>query len=116
MEGFDADFDGCSFQRFENEGKRRLMREVNDSLLRSFEFCWVSVDCAEMSESSPGVHSGLGDTTLERDPCPVWCAQKGVSPVENYISTRDRQKGTIEATYICTEGGHRLDDRNTGFL
>lgn len=43
MDGFDADFnadfDGWSFQRFEKDGKRRLIRDANESLLRSLELC-----------------------------------------------------------------------------
>lgn len=70
MEGLEAGLAGCSFQRLDMDGNRRLMRDANDSLLRSFGVCWLGECCADISKSSPGDHSGLGDTTLERDPSP----------------------------------------------
>jgi len=75
-----AEFEGWSFQRFDIEGNRRLMREARDSLLRSLDLRLFTGCCGEISNSSPGVHSGLGDTILDRDSWPVWCAQNGVSP------------------------------------
>ena len=62
-----TEFVGWSFQRFEIDGKRRLMRDARDSLLRSLDLRRFTGCCGEMSNSSPGVHSGLGDTTLDRD-------------------------------------------------
>jgi hypothetical protein len=79
-DGLEADLAGCSFQRLDMEGNRRLIRDANESLLRSLGLCWLRGGCAIISKSSPGDHSGFGDTTLERDTRSAWWAQKGVSP------------------------------------
>jgi hypothetical protein len=55
--------------------------------------------CADISKSSPGNHSGLGDTTLERDPWPDWCTQKGVSPVSIGSARVDNRERTKQHTY-----------------
>jgi len=92
MDGLDADFAGWSFQRLDMDGNRRLIRDANDSLLRSFVGGMLRECCAEMSKSSPGNHSGLGDTTLERDPCPDWCTQNGVSPRREESARKDQER------------------------
>lgn len=49
IEGFDAEFDDWSFHRFDMDGNLRLIREANDSLLRSLELRRLKDGCAERS-------------------------------------------------------------------
>jgi hypothetical protein len=103
IDGLEADLAGCSFQRLDMEGNRRLIRDANESLLRSLGLYWLRGGCAKISKSSPGDHSGLGDTTLERDTRPAWCAQKGVSPWR-FRSVQEGMKAGRTTRHTYTQG------------
>lgn len=71
MEGLDAELEDWSFHRLDMDGNLRLIRDANDSLLRSLELRSLNEVFAERSQSSPGVHSGVGDTTADRASWPL---------------------------------------------
>lgn len=114
VEGLETDFEGWSFHRLDIEGKRRLIREANDSLLRSLVSCRLEICSAERSKSSPGVHSGFGETTLDRDSWLVWCMQKGVSPTK--LSAHGLLTLHSIENYICIKGRHHPGHQGPGLL